>query len=179
VGLCGSDLSPAFQRAGAVFRLTVSSQITIDPKGVGPNMVDMMFAAASRLMRIVGKFACAPRKVARLPLSVSISDSCISTNARRRMLTLAGRLENISETGIAMVLPSIRLGDYYLAGADRTLCVALELTTGPLQLNAAPVRYERIEKDDGASVGYLIGAQIKEISENDRKRLNDYLRTLR
>jgi hypothetical protein len=95
------------------------------------------------------------------------------------MLTLAGRLENISETGLAMVVPSIRLGDYYLAGADHTLNVALELASGPVQLNAAPVRYERIEKDDGASVGYLIGAQIKEISDSDRKRLNAYLRTLR
>jgi hypothetical protein len=142
-------------------------------------MVDMMFSAASRLMRIVGGMACAPRKSARLPLSVSLVDSSILSSAPRRTLTIPGWLKDISETGIGLVVPTIRQGDCYFTGVDRTLQIVFELASGPVQLQASPVRYEKLERDGGASVGYLIGAQITKMSDGDRVRFNEYLKTLR
>jgi hypothetical protein len=142
-------------------------------------MVDIMFSAASRLMRIVGGFACAPRKASKLPLQVSVIEPVHSNNTRRRSMSMTGWLKDISETGVGMVLPNIRMGDCYFTGIDRRLKIAIELAGGPLQLNAAPVRYEKIEADSGASVAYLIGAQITEMSDHDRVRFSDYLKSLR
>jgi hypothetical protein len=141
-------------------------------------MVDIMFSAASRLMRIVGGFACAPRKSARIPLNVTVLDHVGQPNPRRLSLTMPGWLKDVSETGLGMVVPTIRVGDRYITGVDRRLSIALELAGGPLKLTASPVRYEQIEANGGASLGYLIGARIMEMSDGDRLRLTDYLKTL-
>src|SRR5438552_847562 len=138
-------------------------------------MVDIMFSAASRLMRMVGSFACAPRKSSRLPVNVSVTEASYRSSGGRRTISMAGWLKDISETGVGMIVPNIRMGDCYFTGVDRRLRIAIEMAGGPVLLSAAPVRYEKIEADSGASVEYLIGAQITEMSAHDRARFSDYL----
>jgi hypothetical protein len=142
-------------------------------------MFDVMFSAAARVARIVGRNPYSSRKRAQLPLSVSLMHSADSSFKPQKRPTLPGRLRDISATGLCMVVPTIRQGGYYFAGVDRMLEVAFEVASGPIQLHASPVRYERIEKDDGASVGYLIDAEITQMDDQDRVRLNEYLQTLR
>jgi len=92
-------------------------------------------------------------------------------NGARRLPALAGHTLDISSTGLALIVPAIRIGEHYLAGADRKLHVKLELPTGPVEMKVVTVRYENLE--DGS--GYLIGARILEISDADRASFEKYV----
>jgi hypothetical protein len=80
---------------------------------------------------------------------------------------------DVSSTGLALIVPAIRIGEHYLAGADRKLHVKLELPGGPVEMKVVTVRYEN--QEDGS--GYLIGARILEISDADRKSFEKYILT--
>jgi len=92
-------------------------------------------------------------------------------NGGRRLPKLDGYTLDISITGLALVVPAIRIGEHYLAGADRELHVKLELPSGPVEMKVVTVRYEDLE--DGS--GYLIGARIREISDADRASFEKYV----
>src|SRR5258708_32604288 len=126
-------------------------------------MVDIMFSAASRLMRIVGGFACAPRKSSQLPLQISVIEPVHGNNTRRRSMSMTGWLKDISETGVGMMVPNIRMGDCYFTGVDRRLKVAIELAGGPLQLKGCPVRLTKVEARNESSVSYALRAQGNEV----------------
>jgi hypothetical protein len=81
--------------------------------------------------------------------------------------TVDGHTLDISSTGLALVVPAIRIGEHYLAGAERKLFVKLELPTGPVEMKVATVRYESLEESRDES-GYVIGARIAEMSDHDR-----------
>lgn len=92
-------------------------------------------------------------------------------NGSRRLPSLNGHTLDVSSTGLALIVPAIRIGEHYLAGADRKLHVKLELPSGPLEMRVVTVRYENLE--DGS--GYLIGARILEISDADRTSFESYV----
>jgi hypothetical protein len=85
--------------------------------------------------------------------------------------SLDGYTLDVSISGLALVVPAIRIGEHYLAGADRKLHVKLELPSGPVEMKVVTVRYEDLE--DGG--GYLIGARILEISDADRASFEKYV----
>jgi len=88
--------------------------------------------------------------------------------------TLDGYTLDVSVTGLALIVPAIRIGEHYLAGADRELHVKLELPSGPIEMKVATVRYESLEDD----TGYLIGARILELSDSDRASFEKYVATV-
>jgi c-di-GMP-binding flagellar brake protein YcgR len=94
--------------------------------------------------------------------------------AARHAIKVSGQTQNISETGIALLVPGIRNGDHHLAARNRRLLIVLELPTGPIRLQAAPVRYERLRNESG----YLVGARIVSMSDGDRSRFLKYLQRL-
>ena len=98
----------------------------------------------------------------------------MNSNGARRLPKLEGHTLDISTTGIALVVPAIRIGGHYLAGADRKLHIRLELPTGPVEMKVATVRYESLE-DSRDETGYLIGARILEMSEADRGVFEKYV----
>jgi len=85
--------------------------------------------------------------------------------------SLDGYTLDISSTGLALIVPAIRIEDRYLAGADRKLHVKLELPSGPVEMKVTTVRYESLEDDSG----YLIGARIGEMSDTDRAAFEKYV----
>ena len=84
---------------------------------------------------------------------------------------LDGHTLDVSATGLALIVPAIRIGEHYLAGADRKLHVKLELPSGPVEMKVATVRYESLEDESG----YLIGARILEMSDTDRASFEKYV----
>lgn len=95
----------------------------------------------------------------------------MNSNGSRRLPKLDGYTLDVSSTGLALIVPAIRIGEHYLAGADRKLHVKLELPTGPVEMKVASVRYEGLEDDSG----YLIGARILEMSDSDRASFEKYV----
>ena len=125
----------------------------------------------SQIRRFIGNRRRSKRVRTRLSFTLSLSDRRVSMNGGRRLPTLAGYTLDVSITGLALVVPAIRIGEHYLAGADRELHVKLELPSGPVEMKVVTVRYEDLE--DGS--GYLIGARIREISDVDRASFEKYV----
>jgi c-di-GMP-binding flagellar brake protein YcgR len=125
----------------------------------------------SRLRRFVGNRRHSKRVRARLSFTLSLSDPRISSNGHRRLPSLDGHTLDVSATGLALVVPAIRIGEHYLAGDERKLHIRLELPSGPIEMRVATVRYESSEDESG----YLIGARILEMSDADRASFDKYV----
>jgi len=87
---------------------------------------------------------------------------------------LDGHTLDVSTTGLALIVPAIRIGEHYLAGSDRRLHLKLELPNGPVEMKLATVRYESLEDSD-EETGYLIGARIIEMAASDRASYEEYM----
>ena len=98
----------------------------------------------------------------------------MSSNGSRRLPKLNGHTLDISSTGLALIVPAIRIGEHYLAGADRKLHIKLELPSGSVEMKVTTVRYESLEDESG----YLIGARILEMSDADKVSFEKYVVSL-
>ena len=87
---------------------------------------------------------------------------------------MEGYTLDISASGLALIVPAIRIGDHYLAGETRSLTVTLELPVGAVEMQATPVRYERLDEDE-SEMGYLIGVSFTKLNEPDRVRYEEYI----
>src|SRR6185312_361222 len=123
----------------------------------GFTMSELPRRIVSSLRRIIGNRRHSKRVRARLTCAVNLSDPRVNSNGSRRLPALNGHTLDVSRTGVALIVPAIRIGEHYLAGADRKLHVRLELPTGPVEMKVATVRYESLE-ESGEETGYLIGA---------------------
>ena len=133
-------------------------------------MPELIRSIANRLRAYVGDRRRAPRRRVRLAVVVSLLDERAGAPP-----TLAGHTCDVSESGLGLVLPSIRIGERYLAGEAQTLRIMLQLPHATARLYGTPVRYERLE-GDGAG-GYLVGVRLAD--DQGRAALVEYLKTLK
>jgi hypothetical protein len=115
-----------------------------------------------------------PRRRVRLPVSLSLHEPGKRANGGRPLPSLDGFTRDISATGLALIVPAIRIGGHYLAGGDRSLKVVLDLPNGRVQMRVTSVRYEPVD-EDRSEEGYIIGVIIDEMNDQDRKVLKAYL----
>jgi hypothetical protein len=142
-------------------------------------MPELMRSIVARLHRFIGDRRRAPRYRQRLPFIISLPDvrSGGGANGALRSPSLEGFTRDVSATGLALILPAIRIGEHYLTNEDRPLRITLEMPTGTLQIAAVPVRYERLDENE-TEKGYLVGVKITERSDDDRARFTGHLRTV-
>lgn len=138
-------------------------------------MPELIRSIAARLRGLVGNRRRSPRYRARLPLAVQIARRQAKTTGGRPAPTLAGHTRDVSATGLALLLPSILIGEQHLTGEGRTLLITLELPTGPIKMQAVPARYERLDEEAGERL-YLVGARITQMSPADWSSYEQYLR---
>ena len=141
---------------------------------LGSEMSELPRRIVSRLRRYFGNRRRTRRARARLTFTLSLADPRTSSNGSRRLPSLNGHTLDITTTGMALIVPAIRIGEHYLVGDDRRLHLKLELPTGPVELNLVPVRYESLEEDPD-EIGYLIGARITDMNQADRVRFDEYV----
>lgn len=128
----------------------------------------------SRLRRFIGNRRHSKRVQTRLSFTLSLSDPRVSSNGARRLPTLDGHTLDVSSTGLALVVPAIRIGEHYLAGSERRLHVKLKLPAGPVEMIVTAVRYESLDEAQ-EETGYLIGARITEMADSDRASFESYV----
>jgi PilZ domain len=131
-----------------------------------------------RLRGSVGNRRRAPRYYARLSFSVSIVNEEAGRENTRPPQTLVGRTRNLSDTGFALIVPSLWLGTNKLNDGNSTLRLMLDLPTGTAEIHVVPVRSHQLGEEDMES-GHLIGAKITNLSDDARTRLTKFLRSLR
>jgi hypothetical protein len=141
-------------------------------------MPELIRSIAARLRSMVGNRRRSPRLKARLPLTVSIALRKKAATGARLPPALSGYTHDLSATGLALILPSILLGEQHLTGEGRTLLITLELPTGPIKIEAVPARYERLDEEATEKL-YLVGVRITGMSSEDWTLLEEYLKTLK
>jgi c-di-GMP-binding flagellar brake protein YcgR len=140
-------------------------------------MAEFTRALVSRVRQFVGDRRHSKRHTVRLPFTVSMASPAKNLNGARAVKDLRGHTLDLSDSGIALIVPAITLGEHHLVGENRTLDVKLELPGGPVEMQVTPVRYESLDEHE-TETGYLIGAKIATMSEADRARFSQYLAIL-
>jgi hypothetical protein len=82
----------------------------------------------------------------------------------------------VSETGLGIVLPDIRINYSSVTRPDRPLRIMLGLPGEPIEIQAIPVRHIELG-EDAESEGYLIGVHITGMSARARSRYQAFLKT--
>jgi hypothetical protein len=143
-------------------------------------MPEFIRSIANRLREFVGNRRRAPRYQTHLEVGLALSVSLpgAKVNAQRsEELKLAGYTRDISESGLAIIVPAIRIGGQYITDGNRTLHIMLKLPNGIVKLHGTPARYSPLD-EDATDTGYLIGIQIERMSDDDRALFKAYLETL-
>lgn len=144
-------------------------------------MPEFLRSLISQLRQHVGNRRAAPRYAthleAALILSISLSETGGSRNSGSVPLRLAGYTRDISESGLALIVPAIHVSGQYLTTQNRVLELTLKLPNGSIHLQATPVRYRPLE-EDAKDTGYIIGVQITQMSETARAIYKAYLEKL-
>jgi len=128
----------------------------------------------SHLRRFIGNRRGHKRVRARLTFKLSLADPRVNSNGSRKLPTLDGHTLDASVTGLALIVPAIRIGEHYLAGSDRHLHLKLELPSGPVEMKVSPVRYESLDESE-EETGYVIGARIIEMADGDRASFDQFV----
>jgi|GEM_PF-2223468 len=112
----------------------------------------------------------------RLLMSVSFADGESSTTELISSVKLIGSTRNISETGLAVVLNSLRIESRLITDEGCKLRIVLDIyPQGLVEMEAIAVRSEQLEEKDGR---YLIGVCITDIRDDNRTRYLEYLSSL-
>jgi hypothetical protein len=135
-------------------------------------MPERLRSIASRLRELVADRRRAPRHRVRLPALVALLDASGAQPAN-----VSGHTRDVSEDGVALVLPGIRVGDRYLVGDTVSLRVTLRLPDKNVRLYGKPVRYERLDEPQHEDKGFMIGVRLDQTS--DHALLVEYLKTLK
>ena len=139
-------------------------------------MPELIRSIAARFREYLGNRRRAPRY--RVRLSVRVSPVKAARPARLSALepdALYGYTRDISVTGLALILPSIRINNIYLTGEDRTLEILIEHESEPIVIYGISARYEKLEEGE-ADKGYVVGIKITEMSAEDRTRFTALLK---
>lgn len=140
-------------------------------------MAEFARTVVSRLRKFVGDRREVKRHRVRLAFNISIASPAKNLKGSRRTISMDGHTLDLSANGMALIVPAITLGEHHLVGENRSLHVQLELPPGPLEMEVAPVRYERLE-EQASETGYLIAVKIIGMLESDRARYREYVSTL-
>lgn len=89
--------------------------------------------------------------------------------------TIMGETKDLSNTGIAFVVSSIRIQENYLVGEGRILNAELDLPDGKVQMQIVGRRYEQVGQHI-STARFLVGAEIKKMSETDKEIYQHFLR---
>jgi hypothetical protein len=129
---------------------------------------------ASTEKELAGNRRRAPRYRARLPARISLVEHNSRTGQVWRTPEVNGRCVTISRYGLAVAFASPRLRDEDFAEPGRLMQVTVILPAGAAEMLVAMVTHERVDEGAGRT-GWLIGASITKMSDDDRARLDDYL----
>ena len=137
-----------------------------------------MRSIVARMRIYVGNRRRARRYRRSVPFNVSLFDPKLSREQLEHAPYLEGTTSDLSTSGLGLIVPAIRINDRYLSAPEQILHILLELPAGQIEMRAAPVRYEQLEREGAPQGGYLIGVRIIGMSDDARARFHAYLNEL-
>lgn len=113
----------------------------------------------------------------RLPVGVAMPNERISPEAEHYPEPITGRTRDLSEAGMSLELPTVRLGDDLINTKGYPLRIVLSLPGGIIVVHCATIRCDEIGIESG-KLRYLLGVSIERINEFDERRYYDFLKSL-
>ncbi len=131
----------------------------------------------SKLRKFLSKRVVSPRRKFQTPIKLSFEHDKTTGNLQMPVndLSIRGETEDLSFTGIAFTVSSIRLREYYLVGEGRKLNAEINLPNGKVKMQLIGQRYKQVGKHVSVTQ-YLIGARILKMSDGDRETYKEFLR---
>jgi len=114
-----------------------------------------------------------PRFYAHLPSAISLIDGQPQAGKVSYSQPSRGHCETISKFGMGLSLVGTRFSEADLSRKGGMLFVRIDLPEGSIEAIVKIVTSERA--DDASKKRWLIGANIHQMSDDDRERLNAYL----
>ena len=141
-------------------------------------MAKILSSIAGRFREIVGNRRHGSRRsarvLARLPFTIALLEpGTMAPKPLKGKRSLTGHTSDLSDTGMTLVLPSVRIGNSYLTEEAHYLLIELGTPSGLVTILGSPARFA-YTKD----AGYLLGVKIVKMQEEDRTTYLSYLRTL-
>ena len=131
----------------------------------------------TRFNRSLSERMVSSRRRCTAPVKIWFDPDINSESAREiaRQNCILGETADISRTGIAFLVPVIRLKEKYLVGHERMLNVEIDLPNGKVYLRALGKRYEKV----GIHISterFLVGAHIYSLEGQDREIYETFLK---
>jgi hypothetical protein len=139
-----------------------------------PNIIRKLFSTLNgKLVRHL----VPSRWVIELPIKITVEPdrNTGKLSLKKEILSLRGETRDLSLTGLAFCVDSIRLREHYLVGEGRILNAEIDLPNGTIKMQLIGQRYEQIGEHLSVSK-YLIGASIVNMSQSERDVYEEYLR---
>ncbi len=111
------------------------------------------------------------------PVKIWFEPEINSERARElaRSACILGETYDISRSGIAVIVPSIRYKEKYLVGHELTLNVEIDLPTGKVHMKVMGKRYEKVGTEI-ATERFLVGANILSLTGVDKENYETFLK---
>ncbi len=93
-----------------------------------------------------------------------------------QVLYITGETKDLSVSGIAFTVSSIRIKENYLVGDGRTLNAELDLPGGKVSMKIVGQRYGPVENEHLSVGKYLVGASILQMTDENREIYEHFLR---
>lgn len=87
---------------------------------------------------------------------------------------ITGETADMSSSGIAFIVASIRVKENYLVGEGRILNAELDLPNGKVSMKIIGQRYEQVGEHI-STARYLVGASIKDMTTENREAYQEFL----
>jgi hypothetical protein len=140
-------------------------------------MPELVRNITARLREFLRDRRCARRYTVRLSCQVTLAKVNVTKNGSHASASIEGHTRDISSDGLALTLPAIRIGEHYLAGENRPLLVRLQLPGQTIEMHAVAVCYDSFA-DEGVGAGYIVGARITQLGQEDREHYVAFLASL-
>lgn len=131
---------------------------------------------ATKISRIFAERSHAVRIKCSVPVKVTFEP--LKSTARlmkpQSPVFISGETFDVSGSGIAFIVSSIRVMEHYLVGQDRALVAELDLPSGRISMRVIGRRYERVGMHLSMEK-YLVGAEIIEMEPEAREAYEHFL----
>jgi hypothetical protein len=97
------------------------------------------------------------------------------SNTPPQVVYISGETADLSNSGVAFVVSSIRIKENYLVGEGRVLNAELDLPSGKVSMKIVGQRYEQVGEHT-STAKYLVGASIREMTDESREAYDAFLR---
>lgn len=138
----------------------------------------MIRELVSKFSKSMSKRAVSRRRELSLPIKITFEPDRNTGSLQMpiKNLSINGETKDLSVSGIAFIVSSIRLNEYYLVGEGRILNAEVSLPGGKVKMQMTGERYEQIDNQHLSISKYVVGARIISISADDKAIYEEFLK---